>query len=309
MARDIHHLSPTPIRRPLEQRLGGMAQVLYPQEAEEPILARPVRSAVFGWLAELNAVAELKKVGIKPRASALLSGPPGCGKTTLAHHLAARLGIPMVSVGAENLLAKYLGESEANVAKLFDALESTKERCVVFLDEIDSIGSKRTDTSGDSGGAGSARNSTLTVLLRRLEQFNGILIAATNRADALDPALWRRFGMQLEVDLPDDEARFAIIKRYLSPFTLPDEAIDLLNDLTAGAAPSLLRQVMEGVKRALVLGERIRMPADDPVTTFAAIIAANRPHPDYDLPPLWDDPASVHQLAELPWPPALEGEA
>ena len=115
--------------------------------------------------------------------------------------------------------------------------------------------------------------------------------------------------MQLQVDLPDDEARFAIIKRYLAPFTLPDEAIDLLNDLTGGASPSLLRQVMEGVKRALVLGERIRMPTDNPVSTFEAILAANKPHPDYDPPPLWADPAAVRFLAELPWPPTLDGGA
>jgi len=293
----------------LESYLGDTAQVLSYDSAEEPILSAPVRQAVFGWLAEINAAAELKKVGIKPRSSALLSGPPGCGKTTLAHHLSARLGIPMVSVGAENLITSAFGGSEAKTAKLFKALSATSIRCIVFLDEIDAIGGKRNDTSGDRGGAVSARNSMLTVLLRHIEQFNGIMIAATNRADTLDPALWRRFGMQIEVELPDDDARFAIIKRYLSPFHLPDESIDILNDLTAGAAPALLRQVMESVKRILIIGERIHMPTNRASDVFASILMSVRPHPDYKLPPLWKDNKVLKNLdVMLSWPPERAGQ-
>lgn len=286
----------------LASKLRGLAHVRGPGEAEEPILAPGVRASMFGWLAEINAAAELRAVGLKPRSTALLSGPPGCGKTTLAHHLAARLGVPLVCVGAENIFAKYLGESEANIAKLFDTLRILELSAVIFIDEIDAIGAKRTEESG--GGATAARNSTLTVLLRRIEEFTGILMAATNRPDALDPALWRRFGLQIEVDLPDDDARYAILKMYGRPFDFGDDFIEILTDLTDGAAPSLLRQTMEGVKRLLVIGERIHQPARDPEETFRAIIAQSRPHPDYDPPPLWRDPALVSRLAGAPWPPA-----
>lgn len=312
--REVHSLSPTRLRfskdtEELRRALRGRGEVLEPHEAEEPILASTVRGAMFGWLAELNAREELSAVGIKPRASALLSGPPGCGKTTLAHHLAARLGVPMVNVGAEHIMGMYLGESEGHVARIFNALEAFGKPCVLFLDEIDAIGSKRTDTSGDSGGAGSARNSTLTVLLRKIEAFNGILVAATNRASALDPALWRRFGMQIEVALPDDDARWAILKRYGEPFLFDDDVLDCLTELTDGAAPSLLRQLMEGVKRLLVLGERIRQPATSVAAAFGAIAAQTKPHPDYEPPLLWSQTGQALSILEnitsgRPWPPA-----
>lgn len=311
--REIRSMSPTPIRlsketEELRRALRGRGEVLEPHEAEEPILASVVRGAMFGWLAELNAREELSAVGIKPRASALLSGPPGCGKTTLAHHLAARLGVPMVNVGSEHLISSGFGDSEKNVAGLFDAIERFEKPCLVFLDEIDSIGGKRMDTSGDRGGAVSARNSTLNVLLRKVEAFNGILVAATNRADTLDQALWRRFGMQIEVALPDDDARWVILKRYGEPFLFEDDLLDCLTELTDGAAPSLLRQLMEGVKRLLVLGERIRQPATSAAVAFGSIAAQTKPHPDYEPPLLWSQTGKaleeIIRAAKGRWPPA-----
>ncbi len=229
---------------------------------------------------------------------------PAAGRRRFAHHLAARLGIPLVCVGAENLFDKYLGGSEGNVARLFDTLALTEIRAVILLDEIDAIGAKRRD---DVGGADSARNSMLTVLLRRVEEFTGVLIAATNRPDALDAALWRRFGMQIGVDLPDDDARFAILKRYGLPFGFDDDLLNDLTDLTAGAAPSLLRQIMEGVKRGLVLGDRLRQPARSPEEAFGSVITQSKPHPDYEPPPLWQNPGLVSRLAGAPWPPARIG--
>lgn len=294
-------------------RLRGRADVLAPKDAEEPILAATVRGAIFGWLAELNARDELAAVGIKPRASALLSGPPGCGKTTLAHHLAARLGVPLVIVGAEHLIERGMGDSEQNVRRLFDVIESHDGPCVLLLDEIDALGSKRRDTGGDRGGAVGAMNSVLTVLLRRVEAFEGVLIGATNRADALDAALWRRFGMQIEVALPDDESRWAIIKRYGEPFDFGDDVLDALCDLTSGAAPSLLRQLMEGVKRALILGPRMRMDASDLATTIAVVVEQCKPHPDYDPPALWAETRKSLGLLQKaatgqPWPPTQNRE-
>ncbi len=179
----------------LRRSLGAMADVLAPEDADEPILAPAARAAVFEWLGELRAEEELRAVGLKSRATALLHGPPGCGKTTLAHHLAARLGVPMVLVGAENVFRPYLGESEGVLDKLFRALKATDVPCVVFLDEIEAVGGSR--ARNRNGGADNARSSILTVLLRRIEQFTGLLVAATNRPPDLDAALWRRVHRQV----------------------------------------------------------------------------------------------------------------
>src|SRR3954454_16886469 len=86
-------------------------EVRGPGDAEEPILVPAVRSAVHEWLVEISAAEELRAAKLKPRSTAMLFGPPGTGKTTLAHHLAARLGVPLVLLGNENLVTSpYWGE-------------------------------------------------------------------------------------------------------------------------------------------------------------------------------------------------------
>jgi SpoVK/Ycf46/Vps4 family AAA+-type ATPase len=262
-------------------------EVLTPEEAEEPILAPATRAALFEWMGELRAADALADVGLKPRSRCLLHGPPGCGKTTLAHHLAARLGMPMVTIGAEGIMASMLGESEKKLTGLFAALTTSKLQCLVFMDEVEAIGGHRSKNRG--GGADNARSSILTVLLRKIETYSGLLIAATNRPDDLDPALWRRFHLQLAVDLPGDEERFAILRRYGLPFVWRDEDLDMLADATAGASPALLRGVMEGVKRALILAPRLQRDASDPAEVFRTIVGSVSPPPEIYPPMLWAD--------------------
>lgn len=288
----------------LKAAIGDLAEVRSPREAEEPILAPHARAAVFEWLAEIRAQAELKAVGLKPRSTALLHGPPGCGKTTLAHHLAARLGIPMVIVGAENLNSKWLGDSEKAVAALFRTLETSGVRCVVFLDEMEAIGRRR-DLAGE-GSAARQNIGMLGVLLRKIEEFEGLLLGATNRAEDLDPALWRRFGMQIVVDLPTADERFAILKRYFLPFEWREDDLDLLVDVTEGASPALLRGLAEGVKRSLMLAPKMRRDVSLPSAVFGPLVLSIRPPPEFDGKiPLWCKGGELLASfdAAMAWPP------
>lgn len=277
------------------------AEVLRPEDVDEPILAPAVAHAVHEWLVEINNAADLAAVGVEPRRLALLYGPPGTGKTTLAHHLAARLGLPLVAVQSERLVASYLGETSKNIGQLFDIVRVIERHCVLLLDEFDAIGQKRATERG--GGATQERNQALTVLLRRIEGFRGFGLAATNTKDALDAAMWRRFGLQISVDLPGEVERFAILRKYAVPFDLSDEALDVLVDATRGCSPSLLRQLMEGMKRALVLAHRLHVDVSRPAEVFGRIVASIAPPPEMEQPPLWASTAAVDALAGIAWPP------
>ncbi|QDV34938.1 AAA family ATPase [Tautonia plasticadhaerens] len=275
------------------------AEVLKPEEAEPPILSPAIRLAVRQWLVELAAEEELASYGLKPRRTAMLSGPPGCGKTTLAHHFSARLGLPLILVNMASLITSFLGGTGQNVNKLFDAVRAQSQECILFLDEFDSVASKRVSGARN---ADNERNSIVISLLQKIDTFPGIMIAATNRSDDIDPAIWRRFGMQLEILEPDADARFAILTRYLAPMTLPEESMELLTEVTAGASPAVLRQLMEGLKRDVILAPRYGQPVEAKAV-LSRLVASVRPHAEAVMPPLWTETWAMESIAKMPWPP------
>lgn len=282
------------------EKLERYAEILRPEDVDEPILAPAVAHAVHEWLVELNNAAELQAVKVQPRRMALLYGPPGTGKTTLAHHLASRLGLPLVAVQSERIVGKYLGDTGTNLGNLFDALKDVERDVVLLLDEFDALGHKRIEATS---GATQERNQALTVLLRRIEGFHGVGLAATNTKDALDSAMWRRFGLQISVDLPGENERFSILRKYALPFDLEDDAIDTLVSATRGCSPSLLRQLMEGMKRLIVLAPRLQIDVSRPETVFAHVIASISPPPEMEQPPLWADARAIKEVQAIAWPP------
>ena len=281
--------------------LAEFGEVLNPREAVEPILARPVRAALLEWLTEIWAADELAEVGLRPRQRALFHGAPGTGKTTLAHHLGARLGLPMLAIRPDRVVDSFLGATGQNLGALFDAARPAPDGegpVVLFFDEFDALAASRQAGARD---AQREMNSVVDVLLQRIEAHQGFMIAACNRGSEIDEAVWRRFHLHVRIDVPGQEERERILTRYLAPFGLPRSALSALAEATETASPALLRQLCEGLKRNLVIGERVGwdMSRD---AVIARVLAAIEPHPDLGRPRLWTHGANDRAVGAMPWP-------
>merc|ERR1719373_1530996 len=158
--------------------------------------------------------AKFKAVGLPPSKGVLFYGPPGCGKTLLAQAVAHECGANFVSIKGPELLTMYFGESEANVREVFDKARAAAP-CVLFFDELDSIGTARGSSQGDAGGAGDrVMNQLLTEIDGVGAKKNVFFIGATNRPELLDEALLRpgRLDQLIYIPLPDLPARQGILE-------------------------------------------------------------------------------------------------
>jgi hypothetical protein len=289
-------------RGQLRNRYERFGEMVFPGEAIAPILNVPVREALHAWMIEMSSASALKRVGLRPRSRALLSGPPGCGKTTLAHHVAARTGIPMLVVQSTEVISKWVGGTGETIGKLFREARRDKGKVAVFFDEFDSMAHKRKEAST---GVATEQNNQVIALLQEIDRFDGMLFAATNRAADIDPAIWRRFQLQIEIGFPGRIERFAIVKLYLAPFEADDDTVEALVDAFDGASPALIKEGCEAIKRQLVLGPKLKLATDLPaiLTRFAAGAA---PAEGMPVPTLWGEYAEVEErLQAAPWPPAL----
>lgn len=186
------------------------------------------------------------KFGMTPSKGVLFYGPPGCGKTLLAKAVANECSANFISIKGPELLTMYFGESESNVRDIFSKARAAAP-CVLFFDELDSIGSQRGGSQGDAGGAGDrVMNQLLTEMDGVGQKKNLFFIGATNRPEILDEALLRpgRLDQLIYIPLPDLPSRVSILKANLKKTPLaPDIDLNFLASLTDGFSGADLMEI------------------------------------------------------------------
>ena len=180
----------------------GLVEVNPKRRLHDLLLAESVREELRTLIEEQHRVDLLRAYNLEPRHRILLVGPPGNGKTSCAEAIAAELSIPLLILRYEAVITSFLGETSAKIGAVVD--EVRRRHCVLFLDEFDTLAKER----GDEHDTGEIKRvvSTLLLQLDRLPSYV-VVCAATNHSELLDRAVWRRFQLRLELEMPSRASR------------------------------------------------------------------------------------------------------
>ena len=214
----------------------------------------------------LHAPSKYKDIGASMPKGILLVGPPGTGKTMLAKAVAGEANVPFFSMSGSEFVEMFVGMGASKVRDLFNQAKE-KAPCIVFIDEIDAIGQKR---SGGQYGGNDEREQTLNQLLTEMDGFEGnngvIILAATNRPESLDPALTRpgRFDRRVPVELPDLKGREEILKVHARKIKVAEDVdFSKIARMASGASGAELANIVnEAALRAVRDGRRFATQAD-----------------------------------------------
>lgn len=215
----------------------------------EPFFSKKTKTMLDQLVLERRKHKKLKSHGLLPARSAIFLGNPGVGKTLSARWVAAQLGLPLYILDLTAVMSSLLGKTGSNLRA---AIDFAKQRpCVLLLDEIDAIAKRRNDDS-DIG----ELKRLVTVMLQEVEYWpdTGLLLAATNHPELIDPALWRRFDLLVEFDMPDASLVKAAVTRFLdTDYSSFEKWIDILTHAFIGDSYSDIERTLHRFRRALAL--------------------------------------------------------
>ena len=256
-----------PVPVDLESRLQLLRIEESPVIEVEPIWEPGVKRALDQILSERRRDEELFKQGLSPTRSIIFTGPPGVGKTLAARWIARELHRPLLTLDLSAVMSSFLGRTGANVRHVLDYAKTVNG--VLLLDELNSI-AKRRDDATDVG----ELKRLVTVLLQEIDDWppTGLLIAATNHADLLDPAVWRRFEMRIEFPMPPDAEVRRAIDTFLGSSAAPAAWKDVL-------AVTLRGLSFSDIERELTQARRTSITRDMPLESALGEVVQHRVEP------------------------------
>ncbi|WP_333856102.1 ATP-binding protein [Stenotrophomonas indicatrix] len=200
-------------------------------------------------ISERGSMARLAKLNLLPTKTVLFTGPPGVGKTLAAKHLAVELGRPLLVLDLASVISSFLGRTGNNIKQAFDFAK--RSPCILFLDELDAV-AKRRDDEADVG----ELKRLVTVLLQEIDLWphDNLLIAATNHANLLDPAVWRRFDRTIEFPRPDAATLIALSEECVPKGEIPEGWLKALASIAQGTSQSDFLRDVNRVRRAVAIG-------------------------------------------------------
>lgn len=244
-----------------DSRLPLVRVQLPDSHAPEPVLAGEAQQQIEQVIKERHAAERLEAAGLMPIRSVLMSGPPGVGKTMTAAWLATQLGLPLYTLDLASVMSSFLGRTGANFRAVLE--HAQREPCVLLLDEFDAI-AKRRDDDADVG----ELKRLVTVILQTIDDWSplSLLVAATNHGELLDPAVWRRFDLTVNLPLPAYEQRVSALLSREIPLSLA-QVVALLSE--GQNMSSLMRAVESSRKQQILSGT----PFEETLISWASSLA------------------------------------
>lgn len=260
---------------PLVQPRGELANLVAARYVDtrlsSMVLPAPLRERLQRVILEQRQAFRLREHGLQPRRKLLLIGPPGAGKTMTAAAMAGELKLPLFSVLLDGLLTKFMGETASKLRTVFSAMAET--RGVYFFDEFDAIGARRSERN-DVGEIRRVLNSFLQFLEE--DESEGLIVAATNHPELLDPALFRRFDDVIEYALPSAEVARAILMGRLATFDTASVDWEVATHEAEGLSQADLSRIADEAAKQALLAGRDQVATDDILAAITERRAAAR---------------------------------